>query len=1073
MANRSLHLVCLADATIVHIDQLFAESIGLRTNAQLVGKTCQELFPPQILDYIEEAHRQAQKKRSQTSFEYPMKGYKALIQVEPLVDAEQNCYGFSWHGEEVAKATVNFESVFDNATMGQWLIDLKPINAVLEKHGIFNEQQLEHYDNCDQLLSECRWRTQVLECNQFGLYLLRAETAQDFRVEFIHHFNDESWRQLLSYLLRGDKNLLSFHQVIYVEDKKYTYWFTARIVDGLINFNALDASEFKNAEESLASRETHLGAIFKTVPDFLMVYNFMNNELLLMNRNLFKYLGYKQEEIDEHENMLDYITHSRDRERISAKSLEGIHESIIQGQIYESKVRLRTARGDLAHFHFRSVILKKEESNELSGNAVIVCRDITEELYTQKALDEQQRQYQLLADNFSDIVITANKNLKVKYVSSSIKHVLGYDKDDLLKAEDPLDFLKLGQYKDQLLKIIEAAQSSLDFDNNNLLEIIIPTSAGQQVLLEAKASILRDEEQEVEGLLIVLRDISERRKHENSQMLASKVFENSIDSIYITDKDGKISQVNSAFCESTGYSADEVVGKKPSVLSAGWHDIDFTESIIPAIGKDGHWSGELMSRRKNGEAFYAAVNITDVKSVHDEFLGLITSFKDITEAKNSEENIKKLAYYDLLTNLPNRSLFNDRLQLAINQSMRSRSYIAVLFLDLDGFKAVNDSHGHAVGDKLLKDVAQRLVDNVRSEDTIARMGGDEFTIILQMLKSREQAETAAAKIASKIIEALNIPFEIGSKTLSIGTSIGISLYPDDSIDLETLVKQADTAMYHAKSEGKNQYQYFTKDMHQRAEKRQETEKQVQQAIAENEFVLAYQPQLDPQGNLYGLEALLRWRHKDEVLLPSRFINVFEDADLAHDMSQKIISGACLQIKILENQGLEHCKVSANIFPQQFKDNLFVDKVKAALQEANIKSNQLMLEVGEAILMEDLSRSYAILSDLKRLGVKIAIDDFASGMLSLQHLRKLPIDEVKIDRKMLINIDKDESQRDFLKALIALAKSLGFDVVMEGIETAAQQELAQQLGSDFLQGYLLSKPLMAEQLEQYLKLHHLN
>lgn len=557
---------------------------------------------------------------------------------------------------------------------------------------------------------------------------------------------------------------------------------------------------------------------------------------------------------------------------------------------------------------------------------------------------------------------------------------------------------------------------------------------------------------------------------EVNQHLAVKVFENSLDGIYITDVEGKIIQVNRAFCDITGYFPAQVIGRKPSTISAGWHDINFLNDIQPALTEFDHWEGELLSRRSDGEAFLVWMSISAIYADNSEFQGLITSFKDITEVKNSEENIRQLAYYDPLTDLPNRTLFNDRLSQALRRAQRSRQYVAMLFLDLDGFKAVNDNLGHAIGDRLLTQVAVRLGSCIRNDDTVARMGGDEFTIILHALSDKAAAESASAKIANKVIDELNRPFKLQSDFVNIGASIGIALYPDDAAEQSVLIKQADTAMYHAKSAGKNNYQFFTEDMHKRVRKRQEVERTIVDALANNEFVLNFQPKFDISNmKIKGFEALLRWQHPQQgKIMPVNFMRSIDDLDLGSEVGEWVITQVCRQIKQWQQQGLSIPNISINVFIQHFRNGGVAESVAKALKEMDIKPQLLTLEISEALVNEDIAFAYMVFSELKALGVRISIDDFATGLTALHYINSLPIDELKIDRRFIQNIDKDPNQWPVVDAIIKIASSFGCDVVAEGIERQQQLNLLRRASCLCLQGFLFSQAIAVEEVELYMQ-----
>lgn len=588
------------------------------------------------------------------------------------------------------------------------------------------------------------------------------------------------------------------------------------------------------------------------------------------------------------------------------------------------------------------------------------------------------------------------------------------------------------------------------------------------------AALDRDEQGNILNTVVVARDITDVLKAQQTldeqQRLAAKVFENSVEAIYITDQSGKIVQVNKAFIAITGYREADVIGQKPSQLGAGWHEVNFQSDIKPVLDQNGQWSGEIMSRRASGEAFLVWMSISYVHDSRGGLLGAITSFRDITEAKSSEESIRKLAYYDPLTDLPNRMLFHDRLLQALQRANRNRHYIAILFLDLDGFKSVNDAFGHATGDLLLTETAQRLKTCIRSEDTVARMGGDEFIIILNALSDHETAESAAAQVAKKIIAKLNLPFQFDDKVAHIGTSIGIALYPDDAIKEEELVRMADTAMYHTKQSGKNGYQFYTHDMHRRAEMRLAIESELSHALLDDEFVLAFQPKLLASTQaLYGFEALLRWQHPQKgLMLPSAFMRTLDDIELSGRIGEWVIYKACEQMRQWMDRGLQVSGISVNLFANQYHDGTLPQVVAKALHKTGIRPEMLTIEITERLVMDDIGFAYALLTDLKTLGVRIAIDDFATGMLSLQSLNRLPIDEIKIDRQFIGAIDTEKEQYRLVKAIISLANIFGMDVVAEGVERDAQLQALLGAECPKVQGYLFYKPLLSLDLDNYLE-----
>ena len=1003
------------------------------------------------------------------------------IHFRPVWDERGKLIAIGWYGSSHSQFKHHYYAIFHQSAIAQWVIDVRPVYHYLQECHLQTPLDIDEKARTDEdFLPVVRELLPVMDANLAALNLYAVESVADFRYKAIGRVMTDREIINVCYAIlsidRGPVRQIYQAELALGESSRKNLWFSCEVpalefIDQGLFVSALDISAMQQAEQELEEREQFLSTILKTVPDYLMVYDFKRREPIFQNRDILKYLGYSSKDVEATDRyLLSYITHPEDV--ITDKVMLEMYRTLANGKVFETTIRLQNSQGEWHHFFFRSASLDKDAQGNII-NAVVVARDITEVLKTQQILSEQQRRYQLLADNFSDVVITTDTLFRVNYVSPSLEHVLGYHPEVFLRQGNAIECLGLSQDAERLAGRLADSVLQPDLEGyaefNEVLETEALTAHGSTVPLELRISIVRDEHNLLEGMLILARDISERRQYEAEMQMAAKVFENSLDGIYITDNDGNIVQVNQAFCDITGYAPEQVLLQKPSLMGSGWHETSFEQDIKPLLDAKGHWSGELMSRRTNGEAFLVWMSITAVKDSRGKSLGLITTFRDITEAKSSEESIRKLAYYDPLTDLPNRLLFHDRLLQALQRANRNRHYIAILFLDLDGFKAVNDDLGHALGDRLLTEVAKRLKDSIRSDDTVARMGGDEFTIILNTLENRELAESAAVQIANKVIRRLNEPFVLQGKEARIGTSIGIALYPDDALAPETLIKMADTAMYHAKQAGKNGYQFYTDDMHQRAEQRQLVERDLRNAILEEEFVLAFQPQVRAQGlGLTGFEALLRWRHPDKGLIPpSGFMKSFDELGLGNQMGDWVFRRACEQIKTWQAQGCSRCSVAVNVFSRHYRDGELASSVAAVLEETGIDPQLLTVEISENLIMKDIGYAYATLVDLKALGVRIAIDDFATGLFSLQYLSRLPVDELKIDRQFVQSVDKDEDQHRLVNTLIAIAHGLNCEVLAEGVERESQRNLLQAAGCDRLQGYLFSRPLLDEDVGRFL------
>jgi diguanylate cyclase (GGDEF)-like protein/PAS domain S-box-containing protein len=554
-------------------------------------------------------------------------------------------------------------------------------------------------------------------------------------------------------------------------------------------------------------------------------------------------------------------------------------------------------------------------------------------------------------------------------------------------------------------------------------------------------------------------------KAEMEMQLASTVFEVSSDAIMITDARTLIIAVNKAFCEITGYREEEAIGQTPAILSSGKHDADFYRDMWKRLKETGHWSGEIWNRRKNGEIYVEWLTLNTVKNNRGETSHYVAIFADITEHKQAEEHVHHLAHYDALTDLPNRTLFNDRLGQALIKAQRNHGRAAVMFLDLDRFKVINDTLGHSIGDLLLQEVAARLTGCVREGDTVSRLGGDEFVILLPEFRDAEDAYL----VAQKLLAAAALPFELLGHELHISASIGISFYPDDGASAEVLMKNADVAMYRAKEMGRNNYQFYRADMNARSFERLAMETSMRRALEREQFELYYQPRYAlPDGKIVGVEALIRWHHPDLGLVsPAQFIPLAEETGLILPIGEWVLRAAATQGKVWQQAGLPPLFMAVNVSARQFRQTDFAGKVGQILQDTGFDPCWLELELTETTLMNHAEENVESLGKLKAMGIRIAIDDFGTGYSSLSYLKRLPVDILKIDRSFVSDMTVSLDDAAIVEAIIAMARSLGVYVVAEGVETAEQSKFLQARKCDGMQGYYFSKPLPVDQLLQIL------
>ncbi|ASK67658.1 diguanylate cyclase [Shewanella bicestrii] len=554
------------------------------------------------------------------------------------------------------------------------------------------------------------------------------------------------------------------------------------------------------------------------------------------------------------------------------------------------------------------------------------------------------------------------------------------------------------------------------------------------------------------------RNITSRKLIENELVLSSQVLNSMNEAVVVAGLDYRIRSVNPAFSAITGYSERQISDKYLIHLAYSRQQRDLFNSIEQQLLRHKHWAGEIWIRNKARKAILVWLEINQVIDVKGETSHFVAVFTDITERKKAEEDLRFLASFDTLTGLPNRTLFQDRLNHAISQAHRSNNIVALLFLDLDRFKHINDSMGHHIGDLLLKAVAHRLQSAVREGDTVARLGGDEFTIILEGVAKTK----AATLISEKVLKAFQAPFLLDDKSLTISTSIGISLYPNDAEDVDSLIKFADTAMYHAKALGRNNFQFYTNKLNEMATRHVQLEAGLKQAISRNELSLVYQPKFCLRnGSLTGLEALLRWHHAElGPISPAEFIPLAEETGIINQIGHWVINHACQQLAEWNELGLGDISMAVNLSARQLKADI-ISTIEVALAVSGLPAKALELELTESMIMGNPQESVNILSKLKALGLTIAVDDFGTGYSSLSYLKRFPIDTLKIDREFVRDITNDPDDAAITSAIIALAHSLELNVVAEGVETQEQLNFLALQGCDQVQGFLLSKPLSAQ------------
>ncbi|WP_045476781.1 EAL domain-containing response regulator [Serpentinimonas barnesii] len=655
---------------------------------------------------------------------------------------------------------------------------------------------------------------------------------------------------------------------------------------------------------------------------------------------------------------------------------------------------------------------------------------------------------------------------------------------------------------DYRIKTATSGQAALDLIARTehpeliLLDVMMPGMSGIEVLRHLRAdhttheipvifvSADTSEQTQLDGLELgaddyltkpvvgtVLRarvkNILARKRNERQLRLAAHVFDYSGEAILITDRDNCIIEANPAFTRLTGYSAEEVRGQDPRILSSGRNPRALYAEMWRAIKDRGFWQGELWDRHKNGATEPRLVTISTVCNPHGEIDYHISTFSDIREQKATEERIRRIAYHDSLTGLPNRLHLSAALEQALNQAQRSGTEVALLFIDMDRFKLINDTLGHQVGDELLVEVAQRLKACVRESDIVARQGGDEFVVAITGLSE----DLAATAVVGKILASLGQPYLIGQRVLHSSPSIGISIYPVDGTDATTLMKHADAAMYHAKDLGRNQVQYFKAELNAQAQRRLELETDLRGALASQQFELHYQPKWCTKSQrISGVEALLRWHHPRLGLVPPlSFIPLAEETGLIDSIGQWVLEQACGQLAAWRDAGIVGLSMSTNLSAHQLRSAQLLPSVRALLERFALQEDEIEFEITESVAMTNPAQAIELLRALRALGVRLAIDDFGTGYSSLAYLKHLPIQCLKVDKGFVRDIETDSNDAAICAATIALAHQLGLEVVAEGVETQAQSDFLTKLHHcDQLQGYLIGRPMPAATLTPLLR-----
>ncbi|HJW25390.1 MAG TPA: EAL domain-containing protein [Rhodocyclaceae bacterium] len=822
-----------------------------------------------------------------------------------------------------------------------------------------------------------------------------------------------------------------------------------------------DITERKRIEDSVARQHAYLKAVLDNLPQGISVFD-EELKLRVWNQGFLDVLELPPEAVRVGVSFADLIRIPAQRGEYGPGDPEEHVRRLNRLAFKFQPHRLERARpGGRTH-------LTQGQPLYINGRIagfVTTYTDITERKEAEEALRKQHDLLQTVVDNIPSGVSLFNRDLELVLYNREMTRLLDIPEEVFQGSPTTLeDLLRFNAHRGEygpgdensiVRAMIERARTPVAHH--------FERTRPDGTTLDIRGAPLADG-----SMVTIYTDITAHKRNEERLQLADKVFAHSPAGIVIADDEHRILSVNPAFTAMTGLEPFEIVGHTVSSLPSATTDETWAQ-LTTCLAQRGNWSGEMEAHRKSGEPFIAGITVSRVGDPEqDQTTHYIWMFADVTERKRAEERVRHMAQTDPLTGLPNRLALLMRLAQTLPESRRYNRNVAVMFIDLDRFKIINDTLGHQVGDELLREVASRLACTVRESDTVSRLGGDEFVVVLPEITSA----TDCAIVAGKIITALSAPIRVEGHELHTSPSIGISIFPIDGPDGDTILKNADTAMYHAKAAGRNNYQFYADEMNQVATQRLDLESKLRQALTRNELALAYQPQFDAKTRrITGVEALLRWYHPvDGVISPVKFIPIAEETGLIIAIGDWVLHNACREIKRWIDAGLPPLRVAVNVSARQLRRRDFCETVAGALAESGLSPELLELEITESSVMENPEEAIGILQVLRRMGVTLAIDDFGTGYSSLAYLKLFPIDHLKIDRSFVADIEHDLNDRAIAFGTIALARSLGLNVIAEGVETEDQLELLRTNDCDEVQGYLLSPPLTGASAFAFLHAH---
>ncbi|XVO86984.1 EAL domain-containing protein [Pseudomonas palleroniana] len=803
----------------------------------------------------------------------------------------------------------------------------------------------------------------------------------------------------------------------------------------------IDISEAKRTEEALQLSEQKFASVFQQCPDILVIARMSDGCLLEVNKAFEDQIGLTAEEVV-----------GKTATELNIWGVQGVGPDLLQRaqntSIRNLEMTFLRSNGQA----FTGLISAEPFQLDTTAALVVVVRDISQLKETQQQLQTSEEKFAKAFHASPDgLLLSRQRDGVLIEVNEGFSRLTGFTSATLDQSSLDLGiWVDLNERK-HMLELMQRDGFVRDFICH------IRRADGLIRLCELSSRPLPIGGEDC--MLTIARDITERQLMQEKLQQAATVFESTAEGVLITDTRQNISAVNRAFSEITGYSEAEALGQTPRLLASGLHDSAFYAAMWHQLTAHGHWQGEISNRRKNGELYPSWLTISAVRNREQLITHFVAVFADISSLKHAQARLDYQAHHDPLTGLPNRTLFENRLQAALNTQQEIGNQGAVLFLDLDRFKHINDSLGHPIGDLLLKDIAVRLKEQLRDIDTVARLGGDEFIILLPGLQQASDAE----HLANKLLACFTPPFQAGEHEFFITASIGTSLYPQDGTDVATLVKNADAAMYRSKAKGRNRVESYTRDLTAQANERVALEHELRRAMERDELSLYYQPKLSlSTQEVIGAEALIRWHHPIfGDVPPEHFIALAEENGMILQIGDWVLEQACRQMHLWKEAFEDFGPLSVNLAGAQLRHPNLLGRIEQLLRDYRLEPGRLQLEITENFIMSQAEEALEVLHQLKRLGVQLAIDDFGTGYSSLSYLKRLPLDFLKIDQSFVRGLPDDPHDAAIVRAIIALGHSMQFTIIAEGVENPAQQAFLAAEGCEQMQGYIVSLPLPPE------------